>query len=257
VIVGPGWAFVGLVAVGLAMLVLASGCGVLVVADPSSGETKLAAPALVEPEPEVAARRAGVWTVSLGRARKQVRRGLLRLKSASCDGTPSGSGYALDGHIVLAQVDVLPGAGILKVAPRKRRAKTFGARHVFELGELGVARVDGRLPRRLSSAPGAPLGASVAVVAYPLTSSPRLLRGVVVDRVAGAPFGVRGRVLRLTSPLRPDDPGGPVIDAKGRLVGVAFTTDPTTGLAVAVPLDTLRSLVTKRALEAQPPCERT
>jgi S1-C subfamily serine protease len=195
--------------------------------------------------------------VSLGRARKQVRRGLLRLKSASCDGTPSGSGYALDGHIVLAQVDVLPGAGILKVAPRKRRAKTFGARHVFELGELGVARVDGRLPRRLSSAPGAPLGASVAVVAYPLTSSPRLLRGVVVDRVAGAPFGVRGRVLRLTSPLRPDDPGGPVIDAKGRLVGVAFTTDPTTGLAVAVPLDTLRSLVTKRALEAQPPCERT
>jgi S1-C subfamily serine protease len=239
------------------MLVLASGCGVLVVADPSSGETKLAAPALVEPEPEVAARRAGVWTVSLGRARKQVRRGLLRLKSASCDGTPSGSGYALDGHIVLAQVDVLPGAGILKVAPRKRRAKTFGARHVFELGELGVARVDGRLPRRLSSAPGAPLGASVAVVAYPLTSSPRLLRGVVVDRVAGAPFGVRGRVLRLTSPLRPDDPGGPVIDAKGRLVGVAFTTDPTTGLAVAVPLDTLRSLVTKRALEAQPPCERT
>jgi S1-C subfamily serine protease len=227
------------------------------VADPSSGETKLAAPALVEPEPEVAARRAGVWAVSLGRARKQVRRGLLRLKSASCDGTPSGSGYALDGHIVLAQVDVLPGAGILKVAPRKRRAKTFGARHVFELGELGVARVDGRLPRRLSSAPGAPLGASVAVVAYPLTSSPRLLRGVVVDRVAGAPFGVRGRVLRLTSPLRPDDPGGPVIDAKGRLVGVAFTTDPTTGLAVAVPLDTLRSLVTKRALEAQPPCERT
>ena len=256
-IVGPGWAFVGLVAVGLAVLVLASGCSVLVVADPSSGETKLAAPALVEAEPEVVARRAGVWTVSLGRARKQVRRGLLRLKSASCDGTPSGSGYALDAHIVLAQADVLPGAGTLKVAPRKRRAKAFGARHVFELGELGVARVDGRLPRRLSSAPSAPLGASVAVVGYPLSSGPRLLRGVVVDRVAGSPFGVRGRVLRLTSPLGPDEPGGPVIDAKGRLVAVAFTTDPTTGLAVAVPLDTLRSLVKKRALEALPPCERT
>ena len=32
-IVGPGWAFLGLVAVGLATLVLTSGCSVLVVAD--------------------------------------------------------------------------------------------------------------------------------------------------------------------------------------------------------------------------------
>ena len=77
---------------------------------------------------------------------------------------------------------------------------------------------------------------------------------VVVDRVAGAPFGVRGRVLRLTSPLRPGDAGGPVIDAKGRLVAVAFATDPTTGLAVAVPLDTLHALVAARALDRVPAC---
>ena len=66
--------------------------------------------------------------------------------------------------------------------------------------------------------------------------------------------GVRGRVLRLTSPLPPGDAGGPVIDAKGRLVAVAFATDPTTGLAVAVPLDTLRALVTARALDPVPAC---
>jgi len=35
-------------------------------------------------------------------------------------------------------------------------------------------------------------------------------------------------------------PGGPVLDAKGRLVAVAFTHDPGTGLAVAVPIGTLR-----------------
>jgi S1-C subfamily serine protease len=256
-IVGPGWAFLGLAAIGLAALVLLSGCGLIVVDDPSSGRTRLAAPALVDADPAVEARAAGVWTVSLGRARKQVRRGVLRVKAPRCDGTPSGSGFALDSGIVLAQADVLPGAGTLKVAPRRRPAKPFGATHVYRLGELGIARVDGRLPRRISTAPGAALGASVAVVGYPLSASPRLLRGVVVDRVAGAPFGVRGRVLRLTAPLRRDEPGGPVIDAKGRLVAVAFTTDPTTGLAVAVPLDTLRSLVAARALEVRPPCDGT
>jgi hypothetical protein len=255
VIVGAGWAFVGLVAAGFAAMVLLSGCGLVVVDDPASGETQLAAPALVEADPVVEAQRAGAWTLSLARARQQVRRGVLRLKSPRCDDTPSGSGFAVDRTTVLAQSDVLPGAGTLRVVSGKRRAKAFAAARVFRLGDLGVARVDGRVPSRMPVARGAALGASVAVVGFPLTRSPRLLRGVVVDRVAGAPFGLRGRVLRLTAPLRADEPGGPVIDAKGRIVAVAFTTDPTTGLAVAVPLDTLRKLVDARGLEALPACD--
>jgi hypothetical protein len=47
-----------------------------------------------------------------------------------------------------------------------------------------------------------------------------------------------------------------VLDAKGRLVAVAFTHDPGTGLAVAVPIGTLRALVAKRALDALAPCNR-
>jgi hypothetical protein len=156
---------------------------------------------------------------------------------------------------VLAQADVLPGSGTLKVAPRKHRAKAIGAGHVYRLGELGIARVDGRLRRKMPLTRSTALGASVAVVGYPLSARPRILRGVVVDRVAGAPYGVRGRVLRLTSPLRHDEPGGPVIDAKGRIVAVAFTTDPTTGLAVALPIKALRSPVEARALDALPPCD--
>jgi hypothetical protein len=62
--------------------------------------------------------------------------------------------------------------------------------------------------------------------------------------------------MRVASALRRDEPGGPVIDAKGRLVAVAFTHDPGTGLAVAVPIGTLRALVAKRALDALAPCNR-
>lgn len=254
-IIGPGWTFLGLLALGLAAFSLIPGCGLVVVDEASSSQVRLEAPPLVDADPGVEARAAVLRTVSPARTRRQVRRGVLRIRATGCDGIPTGSGFALDAKLLLAHGDVVPGAGALKVAPRKGRAKAIGAARVYRLGELGLARVEHRLPRLLPFGRRTALGASVAVVGYPLSATPRLLRGVVVDRVAGAPFGVPGRVLRLTSALREDEPGGPVIDARGRIVAVAFTTDPRTGLAVAVPLRTLRALVASRSLEALPPCE--
>ena len=252
---GPGWAFVGLVVLGIAALLLVPGCGLVVVDEAPSGQSALAAPSLVELDASVEGRRIAVRTVSLARARRQVRGGVLRIHNPGCDGTPSGSGFALDARTLLAQRDVLPGASTVKVAPRKGRAKRLRAAQVFRLGELGIARVAGRLPRPLPVAERTALGASVAIVAYPLSARPRLLKGVVVDRVAGAPFGVRGRVLRITSALGEGEPGGPVVDARGRIVAVAFTTDPGSGLAVAVPVGALRSLAASKGLEAVPACD--
>ena len=256
-IIGPGWAFLGLLAVGLVAFSLIPGCGLVVVDEAPSGQVRLDAPPLVDADPGVEARATRFATLSTGRARRQVRRGALRVRNIGCDGIPTGSGFALDSKILLAQRDVLPGAGALRVAPRNGRARALDAVHVYRLGELGIARVARRLPRTLPLGWSIALGAPVAVIGYPLSAKPRLLPGVVVDSVAGAPFGVHGRVMRLTSTLRHDDPGGPVIDAKGRIVAVAFATDPRTGFAVAVPIRTLRSLVAARALEALPSCEGT
>jgi S1-C subfamily serine protease len=256
-IIGPGWAFLGLLAVGLAAFSLIPGCGIVVVDEAPSGQVRLDAPPLVEVDPGVEARTAAVATLSPGRATRQVRRGALRIRNTGCDGVPTGSGFALDPKILIAQRDVLPGAGALKVAPRNGRARALDAARVYRLGEFGIAQVERQLPHMLPLGRSIALGASVAVVGYPLSAKPRLLPGVVVDSIAGAPFGVRGRVMRLTSTLRHDEPGGPVIDAKGRIVAVAFATDPRTGFAVAIPIRTLRSLVAARALDALPSCEGT
>lgn len=256
-IIGPGWAFLGLLAVGLAAFSLIPGCGLVVVDEARSGQVRLDAPALVEADPGVEARVATLASLSPGRARRQVRRGALRIRNIGCDGIPTGSGFALDSKILIAHRDVLPGAGAIKVASRNGRARARDAARVYRLGEFGIALVERRLPRLLPFGRSTALGASVAVVGYPLSARPRLLPGVVVDRVAGAPYGVRGRVMRLTSVLSRDEPGGPVIDARGRIVAVAFATDPRTGFAVAVPIRTLRSLVAARALEALPACEGT
>jgi serine protease DegQ len=234
---------------------LLAGCGIVVVDEPKGDPQRIAAPWLVDVDPSVEAETsARTLAVSRRSAKRQVRRGALRIRNTGCDGMPTGSGFALDSTLLIAHRDVLPGAGTLKVAPRKGRRLTVDATSVYRLGDFGIARVERRVPRTLPLGRRVALGASVVVVGYPLAGKPRLLRGVVVDRVPGAPFGIRGRVLRLTSALRHDEPGGPVLDPRGRIVAVAFDVDPGTGLAVAVPIRTLRSLVAARALEALEPC---
>ena len=254
-ILGAGWAFLGLVAAGIAMLVLVPACGVVVVNKAPASAVDLAAPALVEADPAVEARTAAVATMSLSRARRQTRSVALRIRNAKCDGVRSGSGFALDSKLLLAGKDVVPGASALRIASRRSSARTVGASRVYRLGELVVARVDHRLPRVSGHGGRTASGASVAVIGYPLAGAPRLFPGVVVDTVAGKRFGVRGPVLRLTSDLRRDDAGGPVIDAKGRIVAVAFATDPATGFAIAAPIATLRSAVTAGSLEALDRCD--
>jgi hypothetical protein len=254
-ILGAGWAFLGLVAVGLAMLIFVPACGVVVVNQAPNGGVDLAAPALVEADPAVEARTAGVATMSLGRARRQARSVALRIRNAGCDGVRSGSGFALDSQLLLAGRDVVPGGSALRISSRKSAAKTVGASRVYRLGDLVVARVDRRLPRAGVHGVRTGTGASVAVVGYPLSGTPRLFPGVVVDTVAGKRFGIRGPVLRLTSDLRRDESGGPVIDAKGRIVAVAFATDPETGFAIAAPIATLRSARAVGSLEALDRCD--
>jgi hypothetical protein len=253
-IVGPGWPLLGLIAAGIAAFSLIPGCGLAVVENASDNEIRLDAPALVQPDPAVDARAVKAAAVSAAGVRRALRRDLLRIRTSGCTGVTAGSGFALGPHILLASGDVLPTAGTVKVGPRSGRVRTLEAPQVFRVGELAIARVGGSVPDRSSGKSVTP-GTSVAVVRGPLLPSPRLTPGVVVDDVAGAPFGIRGRVLRLSSILPKGDPGGPVVDAKGRIVAVAFTTDPSTGFAVAVPVATLRSLVAARRLEAAPTCD--
>jgi hypothetical protein len=254
-ILGAGWAFLGLVAAGIGLLVLVPACGVGVVNEAPAGAVDLAAPTLVEADPAVEARTAAVATMSLSRARRQTRNAALRIRNAACGGVRAGSGFALDSALLLAGKDVVPGGSALRIGSRRSAARTVGATRVYRLGELVVARVDRRLPRANARRERSVSGASIAVVGYPLAGAPRLLPGVVVDTVAGKPFGIRGPVLRLTSDLRRDEPGGPVVDAAGRIVAVAFTTDPRTGFAIAAPIDTLRSAVAAGSLEVLERCD--
>lgn len=243
-------------ALGLALVVtvLLTGCGILVTDAAPTDVVQISAPALAPAFPEVEAltRTAG-RPLSLVRARRVARGAALRIGVPACGDDSTGRGFALGSHTLVAHRDVLPGAGWVRVWTANRRSTAVGAASAYRVGELGVARVARALPRKLPLAGSVAAGSSVVVVAE-RSGKLRMLPGVVVDSTAGGPYGIRTKVLRLTSAVRDGDTG-PVLDAKGRIVAVVLAVDPKTTLGLAIPVGALRGRAAARTLEPLDACD--
>lgn len=244
------------VALGLTLVVtiLLTGCGILVTDEAPTDVVQASAPALLAPFLEVdALAPPAARALTSARARRLARRAALGIGIPACDDDPLGRGFALDAHTLVAPRDVLPGGGWMRVTTTNRRSTAVGAASAYRVGELGVAHVSRALPRRLRPAQSIAAGASVVVVVE-RKDKLRMLPGVVVDSVRGAPYGAKTKVLRVTSAVAEGD-AGPVLDAKGRIVGAVFGVDERTGLGVAIPATALRGRAAGRTLETLEPCD--
>lgn len=242
-------------ALGLALVVTfaLTACGVVVTDAAPTDELRVSAPALVEPFPEVEALApAPTRTLSLRRARAVARRAALRVRIPSCDDDAVGRGFAIDPHTLIAPRDLVAGGGWVRVETANRRSTAVGAASAYRAGAFGVARVTRGLPRTLRIGRSVAAGASVVVVAE-RGDKLRMLPGVVVDSVRGAPHGARTKVLRVTAAVREGDTG-PVLDANGRVVAVLFAVEPRTTLGLAIPVSALRGRAVARTLETLSAC---
>ena len=243
------------VALGLALVVtvLLTGCGIIVTDEAPTVDIRASAPALLSTFPEVEELvPASTRTISLGKARRLVRQTALEIRIPACDDDPLGRGFALDAHTLVAHRDAVPGSGWVRVAAN-RRSTAVGAATAYRLGDLGVIQVARRLPRSLGSDPNPGAGASVVVVTE-RDGKLRLLPGVIVDSVSGAPFGAKTKVLRLSSAVQDGD-AGPVLDAEGRIVGAVFGVDERTSLGLAIPASALRGHAVRRMVGALDACD--
>ena len=144
-ILGAGWAFLGLVVVGLAMLVLVPACGVVVVNEAPGSAVDLKAPALVEADPAVEARTAAVATMSLARARRQTRSvGAAHSQRRVRPGPGGRRGSRSTSSLLLADREVVPGASALRISSRKSAAQS--GRRVARLPPRGSRRRPRRGP---------------------------------------------------------------------------------------------------------------
>jgi S1-C subfamily serine protease len=187
-------------------------------------------------------------------AERRARRLTVRVRNISCLGVGTGSGFAIAPDVLVTNRHVLAGASAVEVSTWNGRSFRAAFSAVGVLGDVGVAVINGKLPLvgAFGKAPGA--GAPITAVGYPLGGPLTISPGVVVDRVDGGNLGVPGAVVRITAGVRPGNSGGPLLNRKGRVVGIVYAIERSSGLGLAIPVDTFRRLVRVGGYEDVPPC---
>jgi S1-C subfamily serine protease len=167
---------------------------------------------------------------------------------------PRGLGFLVDGRgYVLTHIDVIRDGRGLEAALTDGR--TFAVKQVWRDTVAGVAVlwIDGRdLPALpLGESTGLRVGDATALVAWPTASAPPSVGATI--RAIGS---LTGGNLAIDALIPPEDVGGPLINARGQVVGIAsadarFMDGGSRG--TVVPIDRAKSML--RQAQASAPAE--
>ena len=186
--------------------------------------------------------------------------GVVSVQARRSGGTASGTGFVVgrDGTIVTnAHVVGAASTTQVKFGDRGRRleARVLG-RDVSS--DLAVVRVDPKQAGGLRALPLAnsddvQVGDAVVAIGHPFGLDRTATAGIVsgVGREIRAPNGFQiDEVIQTDAPINPGNSGGPLLDSRGRVVGVnsqiASAGSPgNVGIGFAVPSNTVRDVVPK------------
>ena len=167
----------------------------------------------------------------------------------------SGSGFVIDeeGRIVTNQhvVGEAENVEVTLANGDEARARVIGTDPSSDLALLQLEDYDGDLtPLELGSSESLEIGDPVVAIGSPFGLQGTLTAGIVsaLDRELRAPngFTIDGAV-QTDAALNSGNSGGPLLDAAGRVVGVASQiqsgTGGNVGIGYAVPVETVRSVV--------------
>jgi S1-C subfamily serine protease len=181
----------------------------------------------------------GARDARLGRdLREQVGRATVAVASQGCEGALVGSGVVTRGGLLVTAAHVAGGA---------RRVRVSGASGNLDASPVLVAEgldvssvgVPASWPALAEAHADPPPGAPV-LVATRARGDLRVREARVEGYVSGVAPGDPGRVMRLDLGAEPGDSGGPVVDARGRLVGIVYLRERITGRALVMPVSALR-----------------
>jgi hypothetical protein len=187
--------------------------------------------------------------------------GVVKVQGTSCGVGTQGSGWVVRRALVATNAHVITGQESTQVlAPNGQRldARTV---YVDAANDVALLRVQGLRATALSADPDVELPRVVALLGYPRNGALTATAGSAGDaRTVLAPDAYERRIRpRVVVPLRgrvqPGESGGPVVDRRGRVLGMIFggTRDGRGGYAVPVEL-VLRALEGRLRPVAPGPC---
>lgn len=240
-----------------------------------AGARRAAEPVPASPPPTVslttAARRTlkgAPLALSRDSLTRRAERMTLRVRNISCAGVATGSGWAVDGHTLVTNRHVLAGAAVLEMNTWDGTSIDGDVAEAAEgrLVDVGIATVPQRLPVVGRTGPPARPGDPVTAVGYPLGGPLTLSHGRVVRYLDGRTLvpsiAFDGRVMELTARVKHGNSGGPVLDRRGRVVGIVFAGEPGPTqqdymrVTYAIPVTSVRRLLRAGGTQAVLPCEQ-
>ena len=165
----------------------------------------------------------------------------VRIRTLGCRQFGVGSGFVLPGGIVVTNRHVVD-------EPREVTVNTWDGRTIeaevsglavdSDLAILQLADDAGLPEAELRTTPIEP-GEQIIAVGYPGGGPATASSGTALGLVDGELFGEPADVIQIDADIRQGNSGGPVLDTEGRVIGVVFALDASTGLGFAVPVTTL------------------
>lgn len=173
---------------------------------------------------------------------RQVSEFTLRLRNINCTEAQTGSGFAIDNQTLVTNRHVVDGAETLQVNTWKGDTLEVGIAEVSGDEDIAIVRTEEPLPEVAELAKEDPsVGEKVTVVGYPEGGALTFVDGTVLDYRDDSRLG--GYVLRTEAEVKLGNSGGPLIDEKGKVVGVVFAIEVATDNGLALPVSTLRSVL--------------
>jgi putative serine protease PepD len=183
--------------------------------------------------------------------------GVVDIAVTSGRSAASGTGFFVDaqGHIVTA-AHVVDGASTIKVKLQDGTTRTATVLGSDDATDIAVLKIDPSgltlHPLTLGSSASLAVGAQVAAIGDPFGYERSLSTGIVsgVDRTIQAPNGFTvAHAIQTDAAINPGNSGGPVLDAGGRVIGIADqiatdgSADQSSGVGFAVPIDLVKSVI--------------
>jgi S1-C subfamily serine protease len=190
----------------------------------------------------------------------------LRVRNISCAGVATGSGFAIDEHTIITNRHVLQGAAVLELNTWDGATLDADVNEAStgRLVDIGITRVSAELPAVAELGEDPEVGDRVTAVGYPLGGPLTLSAGRVVRYLDGktlpAEVAFDAKVLELSTRIKHGNSGGPLLDRRGRVVGVIFAGQPGATardfmrVAYAIPLSSVRQLTALGGRQAVVPC---
>jgi S1-C subfamily serine protease len=255
----------GLLALVALVLMIGAGAVLGVGVTPSPGAAQLPKVATVAPVARTMLKKAPQKLAqdTLKRAAEKL---TLRVRNISCQGIATGSGFGIDDHTIITNRHVLAGASVLELNTWDGTSLDADVDEstTGRLVDIGVTKVAAALPAVAELGPDPKPGQKVTAVGYPLggelTLSPGRVIGYLDASKLPGEIAFSGQVMQVSSRIKHGNSGGPLLDSKGRVVGVIFAGEPGATdqdfmkLAYAIPLSSVRTLLQAGGEERVTPC---